>query len=109
MKTERIVGAGGFVAAGAALIGSSCCAVPLALATAGFGTGALSLLDPLQKHRLPILIAAVALIAWGWWSVYRGGRSRVAVTLLTLATVCVVGAFTWASWEPAAVRELMKR
>lgn len=98
-----VVGGGGLAAAGLAVLASSCCGIPLALAALGIGSGAIGLLAPLQPLRLAFLTLAAALIAVGWFFAIRR-RSRRAYSLLTLATALLVIAALSPLWEPSLAR-----
>lgn len=75
----------------ASLVLSTCCTLPLALASLGLGSlGLGSVVKPLR----PFLIAvSAALLAWGFWTVYtrkRSTRNQVLMAFSTLVFLVVV-------------------
>ena len=92
-----------------AVVASSCCAVPLALASLGAGAGIFGALEILAPWRIPLLVASgigVGLAWRAWWhgrspscepgtACAERPRSRIALPLLLLATAMVVAAADW--------------
>jgi mercuric ion transport protein len=107
MKQLQLAGVGGLAAASVAVVASSCCAIPMALAFMGVSTGAVSLLGPLHELRPIILGLAVVLLAAGWFLAIRR-RSARAYPMLGIATLLIVVALTWQIWDPMLERVVMQ-
>jgi mercuric ion transport protein len=99
-KRSGLIGAGGVAAAGLAVLASSCCGIPLALAALGVGGGAIGLLGPLLPLRPLFLALAAVLIGAGWFFAYKR-RSRRAYVILAVATLLLLIAVLSPIWEPA--------
>ena len=95
----KLLSVGGVIAAVAAVIASSCCALPMALAFMGVSTGAVGLLGPLQAARPVILLASVGVLAAAWFMAIRRRSARV-YPVLTLATALLVLSFFRLTWDP---------
>ena len=106
MKQLQLTSVGGLAAATVAVVASSCCAIPMALAFAGVSTGAVGLLGPLHEARSIILGLAVILLGAGWFLAIRS-RSTRAYPLLGIASVLIVVALTWQVWDPMLQRVVM--
>jgi mercuric ion transport protein len=105
-----------------AIAASSCCVVPLVLATLGAGAGVFGTLDALVPWRVPLLVVGGTGVAVGWFAWWRKRRvscevgstcatpsgSRTALALLLLASLIVATAIGWDFLEPALL-ELMVR
>ncbi|GLS17823.1 hypothetical protein GCM10007874_08380 [Labrys miyagiensis] len=92
-----------------AIAASSCCAIPLALASLGAGAGVFGALEDLASWRVPLLVASgfVVAIAWlMWWraplaaceigsACVRRPRSRVTLPILLIATAMLATAAGW--------------
>lgn len=97
---SKIAGVGGVLSGIAAVLGTSCCAVPLALSIAGMGSGALSFLEPLRSAQPYLLAIAALALAWGWFTVFwRGVRSRLVIALLAAGTLVLIAALTSSYWD----------
>ncbi len=106
-KPEQGVAAAGTAAGASALFSAdACCVLPLVLAGAGVGTGALGAVVPLHW---PLTIASAAVIAVGWLLYWRRRRacasggaacagsppSRATFVMLSLATLFVATSALW--------------
>jgi mercuric ion transport protein len=107
MKQLQLTSVGGLAAATVAVVASSCCAIPMALAFIGASTGAVGLLGPLHELRPIILGIAASLLAVGWFLAIRR-RSVRASPLLGTATALIVVALTWQIWDPMLERMVMR-
>ena len=97
----------GFVAAVAALVGASCCALPLALAWLGLAGAWISNLGIFVAYRPYITAAAVVLIGVGWViASWRRAANRT-IVVLALATVFVAGAMLVSHYEAELARYLV--
>jgi len=97
----------GLVAAVAALVGASCCALPLALAWLGLAGAWIGSLGIFVAYRPYITAAAVALIGVGWViASWRRAANRTFV-VLALATVLVGGAMLVSHYEAELARYLV--
>ena len=90
----------GVIAGVGAIAASSCCIVPLTLASLGAGAGVFAALEALVPWRMPLLVASSIGVAIGWvawwhkrWNACRLGRtcaaqapSRASIALLLLAS-----------------------
>ena len=98
----------GIIAGLGAIAASSCCVIPLALASLGAGAGVFSMLEALIPWRVPLLVASGASVAAGWfiWSRKQSGcdagsacatrrRSRTSFALLLIASLAVATAIGW--------------
>ena len=61
----------GLVAAIAALVGASCCVLPLVLASVGLAGAWIAHLELFVVYRRPITAMALVVIAVGWWIAFR--------------------------------------
>jgi len=104
----------GFLAGLGSVIGSSCCAIPVFLASAGVGSGVFSGLIFLAAWRVPLLIFSVGAVAAGWLLYFRKRdcaegcepprRSRLAASTLLLSSFLIVAAMSWnAAIEPQLI------
>jgi mercuric ion transport protein len=97
----------GLVAAVAALVGASCCALPLALAWLGLAGAWVANLGIFVAYRPYITAAAVALIGIGWIiAIWRTTTNRTFV-VLALATMLVGGAVLVSYYETELTRYLV--
>lgn len=107
MKRLDVMSAGGVAAAFAAVVVSSCCAVPMALAFMGVSTGVVGLLGPLHEYRAGIVAAASALLVVGWAMAIRH-RSGRAYPILAIASALLLLSFFWQTWDPMLERVVMR-
>ena len=96
----KLAGVGSVFSGAAAVLGASCCAVPLALSIAGVGSSTLSFLEQLQVARPYLLIIAALALAWGWFSVFwRGVSSPLVIGLISVGTVMLIAALSSGYWD----------
>ncbi len=105
-RPERGVAAVGTAAGASALFSAgACCVLPLVLASAGVGTGALAVFVP---YHWPLTIASALVIAVGWLLYFHRRRacasgaecagdppSRATIVMLSLATLFVATSALW--------------
>jgi len=97
----------GLAAAVAALVGASCCALPLALAWLGLAGAWIGNLGIFVAYRPYITAAAVVLIGMGWViASWRRAANRTFV-VLALATLLVAGAMLVSNYETELARYLV--
>ena len=97
----------GLVAAVSALVGASCCALPLALAWLGLAGAWIGNLGIFVAYRPYITAAALVLIGVGWVIAgWRRAANRTFV-ILALATVLVAGAMLVSHYEAELTRYLV--
>ena len=97
----------GLVAAVAALVGASCCALPLALAWLGLAGAWIANLGIFVSYRPYITATAVVLIAVGWVIAGRRRAANRTFVVLALATVLVGGVILVSSYEAELTRYLV--
>ncbi|MBV9430573.1 MAG: mercury transporter MerT [Hyphomicrobiales bacterium] len=116
--SSGLLAAGGAAFGLAAVLASSCCAIPFLLAAMGAGAGIFTGLDALTSYRLPLIAFGGLAVAGGWWLRWRKGlascetgaacavatRSRATTIMLCVATLTVVVAMAWDFIEPALLR-----
>lgn len=121
--TAKQVGSGvpaalGTIAGVGAIAASSCCVVPLTLASLGAGAGTFGALVALVPWRMPLLIASGMGVAAGWFAWWRvrqlacalhspcakRPRAKLSLVLLLLASLTVVTAIGWDYLEPALLK-----
>jgi mercuric ion transport protein len=112
--SEHVFAVAGVVAGLGAIAASSCCIVPLTLASLGAGAGIFGSLEALTPWRIPLLGASVIAVAVGWFAWWRKrrvacdpgsmcaaqARSPASLLLLFLASLIVVTAIGWNHVEP---------
>jgi mercuric ion transport protein len=120
MKQLQLANVGGLAAAAVAVVASSCCAIPMALAFMGVSTGVVGILGPLHELRPIILGVAVLLLIAGWIYTFRAraaalrsgnrprGRFRLNFIVLTSASALIVVALTWQVWDPVLERLVLR-
>lgn len=101
-----------------AIAASSCCVIPLTLASLGAGAGVFGTLAVLAPWRVPLLAAGSVGIAAGWLSWWRKrraacdrlsacaarSRSLASLALLLLASLIVLTAIGWNYLEPSLLK-----
>ena len=95
------------LAAVAALVGASCCALPLALAWAGLTGAWIANLEIFVVLRPHITATALVLIGFGWMIAVRRRAPRRTFLILALATALVSVALLVAHYEPQLTRYLI--
>jgi len=95
------------VAAVAALVGASCCALPLALAWLGLAGAWIANLGIFVAYRPYIAAAAVILICMGWAIAIRRRAATRTFVVLALATMLVGGAVLVSYYETELTRYLI--
>jgi mercuric ion transport protein len=80
----------------AALLASSCCVLPLALALAGISGAWISQLRVMEPYSDGLLALAVGALAWAAWRIY--GRSAQAETVCETDPVCRPVSHTVRTW-----------
>jgi mercuric ion transport protein len=103
---DRVVPASGLVAGLAALVGASCCVLPLTLAILGVGGAWIAYLGPLVAYRSWMLAFAVAIILFAWSAALVRRPGPRAIVLLSLATAAVGAALAVAAYETEITRYL---
>jgi mercuric ion transport protein len=105
-----------------AIAASSCCVVPLVLATFGAGAGVFGMLEALTPWRVPLLAVSGVGVTLGWFAWWRKrnaacaagpacakpSSSRTSLALLFVASLIVAAALGWDYIEPALLK-LMAR
>jgi mercuric ion transport protein len=99
----------GLVAAIAALIGASCCALPLALAWAGLAGAWIANLGVFVVYRPYITGVALAVIGLGWVIALRRKAPRRTLVVLGVATALLGTAVAVAYYENELTRNLTAR
>jgi mercuric ion transport protein len=97
----------GLVAALAALVGASCCALPLVLASLGLAGAWTANLEVFVVYRPYVTVVALLVIGVGWLVALRRGPSRHVLLVLGCASVLVLGAIAVAAYEPQITRYLI--
>jgi len=103
----RLLSQLGLVAAVAALVGASCCALPLALAWLGLAGAWIANLGIFVAYRPYIAAAAVILICMGWAIAIRRRAATRTFVVLALATMLVGGAVLVSYYETELTRYLI--
>ena len=106
-KNTSLLSTLGLVAALAALVGASCCVLPLVLASAGLAGAWIASLEIFVVYRTYITIIAVVVIAAGWWIALRRHSSRGTLIVLGCATVLVLGALVLSHYEGPITRYVL--
>jgi mercuric ion transport protein len=113
----------GVVAGLGAVVASSCCVLPLALAALGAGASVLGGLETVAAWRTPLLSVSALAILGGWGSWWRKRpvacasgtdcaspeRSRATLSLLLCASAIVLAAASWAYIDPMLLKLLRGR
>jgi mercuric ion transport protein len=97
----------GLIAAIAALVGASCCALPLALAWLGLAGAWIANLEIFVVYRPLITAFAIVVIALGWAIALRRQASARTLVILGVASVIVGAALLIAHYEPELTHYLI--
>ena len=97
----------GLVAAIAALVGASCCALPLALAWIGLAGAWIANLEIFVVYRSYITVFAMIVIGLGWVIAVRRRASLRTLLVLGVATIFIAGALLLAHYETDLTRYLV--
>ena len=97
----------GLVTALAALVGASCCALPLVLAWLGLAGAWIANLEVFVAYRAYTTAAAAILVGLGWVIAIRRRAANRTFAVLALATVLLVGAVLVPYYETALTRYLI--
>jgi len=103
----RLLSQAGLIAALAALVGASCCALPLVLTWVGLAGAWIANLEIFVVHRVYIIAAAVSLISLGWAIAIRRRASPRTLVVLALASVLVGTAMLVSHYETDLNRHLI--
>lgn len=99
--TGRLFAGGGIVTGLAALIGASCCVLPILLVQAGVSTALVAHLGIFARAKPYLLALTAILVLAGFVAAFWGGRSpRPSVlALLVVAALLTAGAYTMPYFE----------
>lgn len=97
----------GLVAAIAALVGASCCALPLALAWIGLAGAWIANLEIFVVYQPYITIFAMIVIGLGWVIAVRRRASLRTLLVLGVATIFIASALLLAHYETDLTRYLI--
>jgi mercuric ion transport protein len=97
----------GLALALAALVGASCCALPLILASLGLAGAWIASLEVFVVYRAYFTVAALVLIALGWAIALRRRSSSRTLIILGLATFTVLAALAITQYEGEISRYLV--
>lgn len=106
-RSIGVVSQVGLIAAIAALVGASCCALPLALASLGLAGAWLANLGIFVVYRPYVTAFAIIVIALGWAIGLRRSTSVRTLLVLGVASVLVVAALLIAHYETELTRYLI--
>ncbi len=106
-RSIGVVSQVGLIAAIAALVGASCCALPLALASLGLAGAWLANLGIFVVYRPYVTAFAIIVIALGWANALRRRASLRTLIVLGVASVLVVAALLIAHYETELTRYLI--
>ena len=97
---------GGLLSGLGALLGASCCVLPLLLAQAGISTALIAQIGAFARVKPYLLAATGLLVVAGFVTAYRGGRRprpRVVIMLAAAAALIAIS-FALPHFEPALLR-----
>lgn len=106
-RSIGVVSQVGLIAAIAALVGASCCALPLALAWLGLAGAWLANLGIFVVYRPYVTAFAIIVIALGWAIALRRRASVRTLLVLGFASVLVAAALLIAHYETELTRYLI--
>ena len=108
-RAEWLAG-GSLIAGASALIGASCCVLPIVLLNLGIGGALVSNLQHFARAKGWVLGVSVLLIIGGVILAARRGRMKPSTfALLLLATIMVAAAYILPSYEGEVLRWLSQR
>jgi mercuric ion transport protein len=94
-----VLAAIGLASGAGAVLAASCCVLPLLLGGLGAGTTLFATLEFLANYRTLILAFSASLIAVAWIVYFRRRGARSTAVLLAAASLLVVTAANWSSFE----------
>lgn len=101
-----LIGSAGMLA----LLGASCCALPIGLSIIGLGGTWLVMLGPFVAYRVEILVVVGLVLAWGWFRLWKrwlcANRRRSTVVILGFTTLAFALAASSPHWEQDAARTM---
>ncbi len=105
-KSDGLIAGSSILSGLAALIGASCCVLPLLLVNLGVGSALVGNLDFFAKVKPYFMGATLVLVAIGFLAAFWGGRrpGKRILTLLVLAAALAVGAYMLPFYEPQILR-----
>jgi mercuric ion transport protein len=106
-KNANFLSALGLAAALAALVGASCCVLPLVMASVGLAGAWIANLEVFVIYRTYITAIALLVIAVGWWIARRRRSSRNTFIVLSCATVLVLAALILPYYEGPITRYVL--
>jgi mercuric ion transport protein len=106
-RSIGVVSQVGLIAAIAALVGASCCALPLALAWVGLAGAWLANLGIFVVYRPYVTAFAIIVIALGWAIALRRRASVRTLMVLGVASILVMAALLIAHYETELTRYLI--
>lgn len=94
---------GGFITGLAALIGASCCVLPVLLVQAGVSTALIAHLGVFARAKPYLLAVTALLVLTGFVTAFWGGRQPrpFVLALLIMAAALVIGAYVMPYYERA--------
>lgn len=107
-QASTLLPGAGLIAATAALVGASCCVLPLILAAAGVGGAWIAQLAIFVTYQWYILTIAVVLIAISWVVAIVRGSGRRAKFILVISTGLMTAAFVLPIYEDDLTRQIRK-
>ena len=106
-RSVGVVSQVGLIAAIAAVVGASCCALPLALAWLGLAGAWLANFGIFVVYRPYVNAFAIIVIALGWVIALRRRASARTLIVLGIASILVVAALLIAHYETELTRYLI--
>lgn len=107
-KTSGIVAGGSALSGLAAVIGASCCVLPIILVNLGASTAFVSNLTFFARYKPQFAAVTIALIAIGFVAAFWRGRrpNRTTLSMLSLASLFALAAYVLPQYEPYILRWL---
>ncbi|KAF0180745.1 MAG: hypothetical protein FD160_1707 [Caulobacteraceae bacterium] len=99
--TAGLFAGGSLITGLAAMIGASCCVLPILLVQAGLSTALVAHLGVLASAKPYLLATTAALILAGFVAAFWGGRRPrpMVVVILVIAALLVIGAYVMPQYE----------